>query len=282
MDGRDRSALRPFSLEYDVIPSSHGSVRIRMDKTDVIVVVKAELGQPDADEGENLGIVNINVDCSTNMTGQFERGEGERLSVSLTSLLETVLIKSGAFPRHKLCIVAGKICWILNIDVLVNSSSGNLLDVIALGVKAVLRATVIPHITVTRKAVDSEGGSSTKNDDLHIEVSNDPNQSHTLSDWDKLIPYVVSICRIGNRLIADPTLQEEMCVQSKLAMAFNDSSRLLGTFKLGSGAFSVDNIGECLAMGNEVSRVLANMFDEAFFIAVNGLTADEDDEMQIL
>lgn len=281
MDGRSRDSLRPFVLDCDVVPSANGSARLRMDKTDVIVAVKAEIGQPDSVDGENLGRVNINVDCSANMCGQFERGEAERLGVSLSSQLRTILVNSGAIPRHKLCLVVGKICWILNIDVMVNSSSGNLLDIVALTIKAALRATVIPHITIIRKgkAVSSDYDRSNDNgDDVEIEVSDDPNDSHTLSTWDQLIPYVVSICRVGNHLIADPTLEEEKCIGSKLAMAFSETSRLLGTFKLGSGSFSAENVVECLSMGNEVSKNLTSVFDDAFVAAITGMDPGDDED----
>lgn len=284
MDGRARDSLRPFSLECDVVPTANGSARLRLDKSDVLVAVKAEIGQPDSLDGDNLGRVNINVDCSSNMCGQFERGEAERLSLSLSSQLRTVLINSGAIPRHKLCIAVGKLCWILNIDVMVNTSSGNLLDVIMLTIKAALRATVIPHITVIRKGqgavADSGNGSLAKNDDIEIEISDDPRDSHTLSTWDRLIPYVVSICRVGSCLIADPTLEEELCVGSKLTMAFDETSRLLGTFKLGSGSFSAENVVECLTMGNEVSKHLACMFDEAFVEAITGMDVEEEDGLE--
>ena len=78
-----------------------------------------------------------------------------------------------------------------------------------MAVKAALFATLIPRISVT--AVD--GG------EPELELSDDPYDGNKLADLLERAPVLVTLSRIGNYCVVDPTPEEEACSSSSLVIA---------------------------------------------------------------
>jgi len=168
-DGRRKDDLRAFTIETGTVPSATGSARFRQGKTDILAVVKAEIGTPDV-AAPDEGIVNFAVECSANMLGTIGAFQGtlggfstgmsgpdstgrrdlEALGKLLGSQLSAIYHEGGAIRRKRLCIIPGRKCWILNIDCVVFSTDGNLVDALALAVRAALRTSMIPAVSVVR------------------------------------------------------------------------------------------------------------------------------------
>ena len=68
-DGRALEDLRNIEIETDVITTAEGSARVRMGKTEVIVGIKMQVGEPYSDSPDkgNLSLYSgkFNVHCST-------------------------------------------------------------------------------------------------------------------------------------------------------------------------------------------------------------------------
>ena len=56
-------------------------------------------------------------------------------------MLERMLKDSNAIDMTKLCIVPGKICWVIYIDAMILDSGGNLFDAISVATRAALHNT---------------------------------------------------------------------------------------------------------------------------------------------
>ena len=65
LDGRKRLDFRPVFVETGVVPQAHGSARVKVAHTDVIVSVKADLGSVEEDKPEE-GRIEVTVEsyCS--------------------------------------------------------------------------------------------------------------------------------------------------------------------------------------------------------------------------
>lgn len=138
----------------NVVPSASGSARLRMGKTDVMAVVKAEV-VPTEPESPHQGIFRLQVECSSSMLGTLsnsikDKRDLETSAQLLAKHLEDVY--SRALRKEKLCIVPGKRCWMLSVDCVVFSTDGSLLDALSVCTRAALRVTLIPAVTVVRTA----------------------------------------------------------------------------------------------------------------------------------
>ena len=109
-------------------------------------------------------------------------------------------------------------CWLLYVDILILECGGNLFDAVSMAVKAALFSTLIPRISVT--AVD--GG------EPELELSDDPYDGQKLVDLLDRAPVLVTLSRIGNHCVVDPTPEEEACSSASLVMGVSPK----GIFKI--------------------------------------------------
>lgn len=171
---------------------------------------------------------------------KIARYQGARLGLELAADIQATLLGGGAvagpIDLDALCIIPGRQCWVVNIDVLVLHSSGNLTDTCMMAVKAALRDTALPAVTVVR----GDGG-----EEDEIQISDDPADAKLLSAlWDSSsnssstsdgdssgggesaasaahrnnsnIPILFSLVKIGDQLVVDPSLEEEECMTARI------------------------------------------------------------------
>ena len=86
-----------------------------------------------------------------------------------------------------------------------------------MAVKAALFSTIIPKISVS--AVD--GG------DPELELSDDPYDGSKLTDLLERAPVLVTLSRIGNYCVADPTPEEEACSSASLVISVTPKGKYL-------------------------------------------------------
>lgn len=197
-DGRSNIDYRPMELETDVVSHASGSARLRLAKTDILVGVKTEIDAPKPDK-PNLGKIEFFVDCSANATPEFEGRGGEQLANSISNMMQRAYQSSDAFNLRQLCIFEGKQCWKLYVDILILECGGNLCDAVSLAVKAALFNTRIPFV----KAALMDGGN------VDLQLSDDPYDSKLLEVGSA--PLLVTLCKIGDKCVVDPSAEEESC-----------------------------------------------------------------------
>ncbi|CAG9118113.1 hypothetical protein JYU34_003708 [Plutella xylostella] len=197
-DGRSNIDYRPMELETDVVSHANGSARLRLANTDVLVGVKTEVDTPSPDN-PGAGKIEFFVDCSANATPEFEGRGGEQLANSISNMMQRAYHSSQAFNLKQLCILDGKQCWKLYIDVLILECGGNLCDAVSLAVKAALFNTRIPFV----KAALMDGGN------VDLQLSDDPYDCKLLDVGSA--PLLVTLCKIGEKCVVDPSAEEESC-----------------------------------------------------------------------
>jgi exosome complex component RRP42 len=219
---------RHFAVETDVLPSASGSARIRLDNTDILVAVKAEIVEPD-ESTPDQGKIQVNVECSSSMAMHLDNSTTQAMNVRFSNQLMTLLNDSGAVNLNDLCLIPGKQVWVLYIDALIQDSDGNLLDALSFAIKAALRNTKIPAVTVIQGDTPEE---------VELELSDDPCDVISLASWDHKLPVFVSIVKIGSAFIVDATDAEEQCLSAKLCVAVNPQGVICSTTKTGPGSIS--------------------------------------------
>lgn len=120
-------------------------MRLRLGGTDVLVGVKAELGEPEGEKGTEASI-HFSVECSGVASMDFEGMGASTLNAELARALERLYKSNTALDRTRLCLLPGRVAWVVYVDVLVLQVDGNLLDAASLAVRQGLRDAVIPRV----------------------------------------------------------------------------------------------------------------------------------------
>jgi len=242
-DGRRRCEHRFFEIETKLMPHTNGSSRLRIGNTDVLVGVKVEVDTP-FPERPLEGKIEFFVDCSANAAPEFEGKGGDELGTEISNVLATAYQSSNAIDLRKLSILPHQKCWKIYVDILILQCGGNLFDAIGAAVKAALFSTEIPKVT----------GATLDGGEPDIQLSDDPFDCIRLEAKD--FPVLVTLCKIGDNCIVDPTAEEEVCGSATVVMAVTPKGRITSTVKIGYGSLQASTLIKTLEMGTNVGMKL--------------------------
>ncbi|XP_063706180.1 exosome complex component RRP42 [Culicoides brevitarsis] len=238
-DGRKRSDYRPMEIETDIVLNSNGSARLRLANSDVMASIKAEIDQPHASR-PNEGKVEFFVDCSANATPEFEGRGGEELALEISNTMSKAFSSPNTFDLKTLCILPRTYCWKLYIDILILECGGNLFDAVSIAVKAALFDTKIPNVT----PVELDKGNT------ELVLSDDIYDCSRL-DVTK-VPLLVTLCKVGDDCIIDPTAEEEECKIASLVVGVccqSETEATIATIRTsGTGSISQETLSKQLKM----------------------------------
>src|SRR4030066_1930553 len=137
LDGRGLTDYREFTIEEGLIERAEGSARIRLGKTEVLVGVKIETGEPFPDT-PNDGVLTVNAELVPFASPNFEPGPPDENSIELARIVDRGIRESHMIDTSKLCIEPGKNVFVVFVDVYVLNHDGNLIDASALAAVAAL------------------------------------------------------------------------------------------------------------------------------------------------
>eukprot|EP00455_Lapot_gusevi_P040478 TRINITY_DN4581_c0_g1_i2.p1 TRINITY_DN4581_c0_g1~~TRINITY_DN4581_c0_g1_i2.p1 ORF type:complete len:300 (+),score=22.36 TRINITY_DN4581_c0_g1_i2:87-986(+) len=256
-DGRSRMDFRHFSVEKGthLLPNTHGAARVKLGNdliSEVLVGVKAEIAQPEP-ESPKFGKVKCSVDCFASVTRDLSQSQAQNFTSRLTRIIEKAIIEPNTIPLESLCIIPGKVCWILYIDVLVLSSGGNLIDAISLAIRAALLTTSLPPVEV----VPGESGSE---EDMDFELIDDPYRATPVQA--QHVPITITLSKIGSSyLVADASLEEEQCASCQLSVAVDCESLICSVQMNGPGALSFLKMDEVFENARRLGSFLIKKLD---------------------
>lgn len=247
-DGRSRQDYRPMEIETDIVSHASGSARLRLANTDIIATVKTEIDVPSLQTPKN-GKIEFFVDCSANATPEFEGRGGEELAFELSDTLKNSYESPLAFDLEALCILPGQQCWKLYVDVLILECGGNLFDAVSLACKAALYNTKIPKVT----AALMDGG------ETDLILSDDPFDYTRINT--EHIPILVTVCKIGDSCVIDPSAEEEQCSSVGIVVSISrrdKESYITHTHMVGIGSLHPDTLIDCVEVGLNAAECLNN------------------------
>ncbi|MGD0994615.1 MAG: exosome complex protein Rrp42 [Candidatus Bathyarchaeia archaeon] len=230
LDDRGLRDYREIKIEQGLIERAEGSARVLLGKTEVLVGVKVETGEPFADT-PNEGVLTVNAELVPVASPNFEPGPPDENSIELARVVDRGIRESKAIDTEKLCIEPGKKVFVVFVDVYVLNHDGNLIDASALAAMAALLNTKMPNYEI-------------KDGELKIKQGYTPLpvKSH---------PVTVTTGKINNSLIVDPGLEEEQVMDSRISMAINDEGNICAVQKGGSGYFTPQQILEASKIAQE-------------------------------
>ncbi len=220
-DGRKKDQFRDVKVEYGVSANAEGSAKVTIGDTVVIAGVKLNLATPYPDT-PNEGTFMVNAELLPMSNGRFESGPPSIESIELARVIDRGIREAKAIDVEKLCIAPGEKVWGVSVDIIPLNAAGNLMDAAGLAVLAALKDTRYPKI-------QEDGSVSYKE---HTEETIPLNKE----------PIPVTVHKIDNQLIVDPTEEEEFAATARLTVASISDKTLCAMQKGGEESLSIEEI----------------------------------------
>jgi len=230
LDGRELNQYREIKLEMGVIEKAEGSARVLLGKTDVLVGVKIEVGEPFSDTPDE-GVLTVNAELVPLASPTFEPGPPDENAIELARVVDRGIRESKAINLEKLCIEPGKKVLVVFIDVYVLNYDGNLIDASSVAALAALLNTK------TFKYDVEEGEIKVKPGYTQLPIQN--------------YPIAVTFAKINGKLAIDPWLEEEQVMDSRLTITIEKDGKICAIQKGETGYFTKEQILEAAKIAKE-------------------------------
>lgn len=220
-DDRALHEFRQMKLEIGLIEKACGSALINLGKTKVLVGVKVEQGEPFPDTPDE-GVLTVNAELVPLASPSFEPGPPNENAIELARVVDRGIRESKAIDLKSLCIQAGKKVFVVFVDVYVLDHDGNLID-------ASSRASLAALLSAKMNDYDVKDGELV----LKSELKPLPIQNQ---------PVAVTLAKIDNTLVLDPSLEEEQVMSARLTVTSDKEGRICAMQKGGSGSLAVEEV----------------------------------------
>jgi exosome complex component RRP42 len=234
-DGRKLDEFRELTIETDVAKKAEGSVRVKLGKTEVLVGVKMAVGTPYSDSA-NKGNLMVTAEFLPLSSPRFELGPPKFPAIELGRVIDRGIRESNIIDLEKLCIKEGEKVWTIFIDIYSINDDGNLLDAAGIGALAALKIAKVPKYDEEKDKV------------LYGESEKD-------LPLNKINPIPVTIHKIRNSLIVDPTREEEDISEARITIGSSDG--VISSMQKGNSTpISIEEIEKSIEIAEKVWKEL--------------------------
>ncbi len=202
-DGRKLDEFREISIETGVSKNAEGSARVKIGKTEVLVGVKMAVSTP-YDDSPDKGNLMVTAELIPMSSPRFENGPPQFNAIELGRVIDRGIRESKFIELEKLCIKEGEKVWTVFIDIYSINDDGNLLDAAGIGAIAALSNSKIPKYDMENEKV------------LFGEWTDEK------LSLKKELPISLTVHKIGDSLILDPTREEEDISETRVTMESAD------------------------------------------------------------
>jgi exosome complex component RRP42 len=226
MDGRAFDEFRELSIKRNILFKSEGSAEVWLGKSHVMVGVKVGTGTPFEDTPDE-GVLMTNAEFTPIANAAWEPGPPNEASIELARVVDRGLRSAEILDTHELCITSGKLVQIVFVDLYVLNYDGNLIDACSAGAIAALMGA--------KKPVYKDAKPTGEKVPLTVRKK----------------PVAISVIKIGENFIMDPTADEEDVMDARLTITFEENGDICTMQKSGSEGLTVDQIKKCINMAQE-------------------------------
>lgn len=240
-DGRKLDQHREITIEYGVsAKSAEGSARVKIGGTEVVAGVKMDLGKPFPDRPDE-GTIIVNSELLPLSSPDFENGPPSIDSIELSRVVDRGIRESKAIDFKKLCIKKGEKIWMVFIDIYPLNADGNLFDAAALAAFAALKDAKFPTYDEKTETVD-----------YYKKTKDSVGLSNT--------PMACTVYKIGNKMVIDPTRNEEKTVDARLTSVALEDGNLCAMQKGGDAPLTSEEVMEMVDLSLEKAKELRKLF----------------------
>ncbi len=231
MDGRELLQYRDWEIKTNFLAKSEGSAEVRLGKTHVVIGVKVGVGHPFEDTPD-AGVMMVNAEFTPVAHSTWEPGPPPEDAIELARVVDRGLRAAEIIDMEKLGLVSGEKVQMIFVDLYVLNYDGNLIDACSAGALAALTTADAPKFKVSKEDEVEKTGKTEK---LKL----------------KAHPIAVTVCKIGNSLIVDPTYDEEEVKDGRITFTVDENGNLNAIQKRGPIGFTVDEIKKCINIASE-------------------------------
>jgi len=237
LDGRKLDEFRKIEIKTGTVATAEGSAHITCGQTMLFAGVKMEVGKPYSDRPDS-GTLMVNAELRPISNPEFESGPPTIESIEVARVIDRTIRESKAIDEKSLCITAGEKVWMANVDICPLNHDGNLIDVGALAAIAALKNARMPKI--------KDGVA-----DYHEHT----NEGLKLS----CIPIAVTVVKIGDNLLIDPTDAEMQAADARLTVASLEDGTICALQKGGDAPLTVEDIERILELALSTAKELRKL-----------------------
>ena len=215
IDGRKLEEYRPIDIILNPIPKAEGSAWVKLGNTIVMTGIKLEVGTPYSDR-PNEGVLQVHAEFVPLASPTFEPGPPDENAIETARVIDRSLREPRAIRLEDLVIIPGRKVWLVFNDIYLIDHDGNIIDAGMLSSMLALNLAKIPKIV------------SIEDDNVVIDktVKETPLPLN-------LNVVTVTIGLIDEIPLVDPLLEEELVIDSKITIAFDEKGRITGIQKAG-------------------------------------------------
>jgi len=219
-DGRKLDEYRKITIESGISENAEGSARVKIGDTEVLAGIKLSVGEPFPDT-PNEGILMVGAELVPLSSPDFELGPPGIKAIELARVIDRGIRESKAIDLKKLCIKKGEKVWVVSVDIVPINVNGNLMDACGLATFAAIKDTKFP-----------------KYNGSEINYKEKTKESLPLQKE----PISVTIVKIGDKLIVDPTEDEETVLDARLTVASTKDNIICAMQKGGNEPLTAEEI----------------------------------------
>jgi len=235
-DGRKPEEFRDIIIETGISKHAEGSARVRLGKTEVLVGVKMDVATPYPDS-PNKGNLMVTAELLPLSSDRFENGPPRFPAIELGRVIDRGIRESKFIDVEKLCIKEGEKVWTIFIDIYSINDDGNLLDAAGIGAIAALKNAKMP-----------------KYDEKEEKVIFDEHTTKAIP-LSKEIPLAITIHKIGNNFIVDPTREEEDIIETRVTIGSSDGA-LSSMQKGDTSPLTIEDFHKVLDLNDKVWKAV--------------------------
>lgn len=223
-DGRKTDEYRKIEVETGKLSTAEGSARVKIGDSEVIAGVKLQIEKPFSDRPDE-GMLMVNAELLPLSNPDFEPGPPSSFAIELARVTDRGIRESEAIDLKQLCIEPGEKVWGVMVDICTINADGNLFDAASLAAMLAIKDAKFPAL---------EDG-----------------QVNYKEKTDKPLPFNkfplgVTVSKVGEHLIIDPTFEEESAVDARLTVVSTEDGRLCALQKGGEQGLKVEEIKEMI------------------------------------
>lgn len=241
-DGRKFDEYRKIEIQTSLYERANGSAMVRIGNTVVIAGVKAEIGEPFPD-APNEGVLAVSLELLPHASPSFEPGPPDENAVEMSRIVDRGLRESKSIKTSELCIIPRKKAWVIYVDIYAIDHDGNIVDASGIAALAALLTARIPEVRVEGEEV------------VKLE------STRKIPIVERPIP--VTVAKIGDYLLVDPSLSEENVADVKVTMTTLESGVVCSIQKSGPGTLEESDVLKIYDLayekGKEIRRMLENL-----------------------
>ncbi|VVB83224.1 Exosome complex component Rrp42 [uncultured archaeon] len=241
-DGRKLDEFRELTIETGISKNAEGSARVRLGKTEVLVGIKMDVSEPYADSRDE-GNLMVTAEFLPLSSPRLDLGPQPFDSLELARVIDRGIRESHYIDLKKLCIEEGKKVWTVMIDIYTINDDGNLMDAAGIGAVAALKNSRIPEY-------NSETGKTKFGEWTDKKIS-----------LEKEIPVSLTVHKVGNNLIVDPTKEEEDISETRVTIC--SSNGIVHSMQKGnSKELTIEEFNKVLDLVEKTESELAKQLEK--------------------